>query len=545
MFGDRLGQRGRYEVANKLGWGYRSTVWLCKDSEIDSWRAVKVLQAEDSTDDNTELKIFKLLENIDRDELELNHIGLPESYFWQDGPNGKHLCFVSKLVASMLSIPPSGYGLHSPTLLTDLCFQLALAVKYLHDKGICHGDIRIENIAMRLDDSVEKLSQHELEQHIGGALEFSEVERLSGRPAYPHAPDYTMHSAPTLQLESHFRTGKLVLIDFGLSYETSKLPPEQMSYRSNAAPELLFRRSPRGPATDLWALACVMLQLRTSWPLVRENAGWRWVLEDMEWRWGPLPEIYKEDVSDKLKLHDSYSVDANRKTHWRPGDPLSIPITLDIYQKTKDDWSHRMYTIQGYLSRAEQMFKHHLKEGREFTFYDGSSDYYSSDDDNGPVKKKRKTSRSSASPAGEEATESSRVAEPTKSLNGAFISPVAAKTAGLSESEGHEINNDLQRAIEKGLPYKKGNFPDSSNPCICDWDRDRGRRIGIGEACKAEQHWKGDPEQLVVWQMSKNERRVFGDLLEGIFKYDPKERLAADQVINHRWFKGRREALKE
>lgn len=180
MPGDVLGDTGQYEVFDKLGWGHRSTVWLCKDLESKLWRAVKVLQAEDSTQENRELMLFKLLQHVDREELERNHIGLAESYFWQDGPNGKHLCFVSKFAASMHSIPPAGYGIHSPTLLIDLCYQLAIAVKYLHDKGICHGDIRIENIAMRLDDGVEKLSRHEMAEYLGEPEVISEVERLSG-----------------------------------------------------------------------------------------------------------------------------------------------------------------------------------------------------------------------------------------------------------------------------------------------------------------------------------------------------------------------------
>ncbi|KAK8115963.1 CMGC/SRPK protein kinase [Apiospora sp. TS-2023a] len=551
--GDRIGHSGRYKVVDKLGWGYGSTVWLCKDSDTHVWRAVKVLQAKDSNEGSQELKTFKLLEHIDREELERNHIGLPESYFWHDGPNGRHLCFVSKLVAAMDLGPPSGYGLHSPTLLIDLCFQLASAVKYLHDKGICHGDIRTQNIGLRLDDTIERLTQRELQQQIGEPARSSQVEKLSGRPVYPHAPNAVFQSSSIMRLESKYRTGKLVLIDFGLSYETANLPSEQMSYRSNAAPELLFKRSPKGPATDLWALACAFLQLRTPYALVAEYDTWVRVLQEMEWRWGPLPATYKNEVSAKMEEFDEFFVDKERETPWKPGDPLAIPMSLAAYQQAKDDGPNKTQTLQHHLNLAEQKFKYHLTEKlipREFKFYDGTSDEFSSDEDDSSAKHRK--SKVSASPLDSARGKSPKGIGTTESLEphrDETVVPRATETTmdGPSNDKGgtdQSLRADIQRAIDKGRPYKRGDFPDPSNPCICDWDEARGGRcIRVSESCTAEQHWYGDPDQVVVWQMGKNEQKVFGDLLEGIFKYDPKERLATEQVVNHRWFKQRREAL--
>ncbi|KAK7991695.1 CMGC/SRPK protein kinase [Apiospora saccharicola] len=553
MPGDRVGHGGRYKVVDKLGWGYGSTVWLCKDSDTHVWRAVKVLQAKDSNEESQELKTFKFLEHIDREELERNHIGLPESYFWHDGPNGRHLCFVSKLVAAMDLGPPSGYGLHSPTLLIDLCFQLASAVKYLHDKGICHGDIRSQNIGLRLDDAVERLTQRELQQQIGEPARSSQVEKLSGRPVYPHAPNAVFQSSSIMRLESKYRTGKLVLIDFGLSYETASLPSEQMSYRSNAAPELLFKRSPKGPATDLWALACAFLQLRTPYALVAEYDTWVRVLQEMEWRGGPLPETYKNEVSAKMEDFDEFFVDKERETPWKPGDPLAIPMSLKAYQRAKDDGSNKTQTLQHHLNLAEQKFKYHLTEKlipREFKFYDGTSDEFSSDEDDSSAKhRKPKVSASPLDSARGKDPKGSGTTESPEPHRDETVIPRATETTmdGPSNEKGdtdHSLRADIQRAIEKGRPYKRGDFPDPSNPCICDWDESRGGRvIRISESCTAEQHWYGDPDQVVVWQMGKNEQKVFGDLLDGIFKYEPEERLTTEQVVNHRWFKQRREAL--
>lgn len=512
-----------------------------------------MLQAKCSSEENNELKAFKLLEHVDREELERNHIGLPESYFWQDGPNGRHLCFVSKLIAAMNISPPAGYGLHSPTLLTDLCYQLAVALNFLHGKGICHGDVRMQNIGVRLDEAVDKLGPRELEQHIGEPLIHSEMETLSGRPAYPHAPDDLYWSGSLTRLDSKYQTGNLVLIDFGLSYETARPPREQMSYRSNAAPELLFKRSPRGPATDIWALACVFVKLRTPYSLVSEFDTWVRVLQRMEWRWGPLPEIYKNDVSTKMLEFDDYSVDEKRETPWKPGDPLAIPITLEAYQRSRDDPSNATArTIRHFLNLAKQNFKYQLTEEhvpREFRFYDGASDGYSSDESDSAAKSRKRAA--AASPI------ESAQGEVTERHHGTGSSKTEGDTCIISEakndadpdsnrdtaSTGKELRADIQRAIDKGRRYKRGDFPDSSNPCICDWDDARGGRcIRVKDSCAAEQHWYGDPDQIVVWKISKNEQRVFGDLLEDIFKYDPKDRLTIEQVLDHRWLKQRREA---
>lgn len=554
MPGDQLGYQGRYKVANKLGWGYGSTVWLCKDLDTDSWRAVKVLQADCSDEENTELKIFKLLEHVDREELERNHIGLPETYFWQEGPNGRHLCFVSKLVAAMDLGPPSGYGQHSPTMLVDLCFQLAVAVKYLHDKGICHGDIRMQNIGMRLDDAVERLRHSEMERYIGEPMRYSEVEKISGRPAYPDAPDDMLYSGSLTGLESKYRTGKLILFDFGLSYETAKLPPEQMSYRSNAAPELLFKRSPKGPATDLWALACVFVQLRTPYALVSEFDTWVRLLQAMEWRSGPLPEIYRNDVLTKLKEWDEYSVDEKRETPWKPGDPLSIPMSLETYKKARNDHPNHN-TIKGSLDCIQQTHTSQLAESwmpDEFLFYDGTSDEYSSDEGGGLVRPKRRKGPNSLSL--QEATKGASNTGPQTSLGATSPASKPTDLGGTLNQLRSMFNSDIplseqamrpdiQRYIDRGRPYKRRNFPDSTSPCICDWDRALRRHVGINESCPAKQHGNGDPDQIVVWQMSESEQRVLGNLLEGIFKHDPKERLTTDQVFKHRWIKQRRESL--
>lgn len=137
--GDFIDESERYDVAYKLGHGLNSTVWLCFDNEENFWVAVKVLAADKSSEENPELVTMNLLADVPGEELELNHIGLPFHHFWIEGPNGRHLCLVSDLYGSFGCVPPAGAGQHVPWILDNLCFQLGEGVKYLHDKGICHG----------------------------------------------------------------------------------------------------------------------------------------------------------------------------------------------------------------------------------------------------------------------------------------------------------------------------------------------------------------------------------------------------------------------
>jgi hypothetical protein len=137
--GECIDAKDRYEVVQKLGYGIHSTVWLCMDWQCRKWRVVKVLEADYSAAECSELKVFKVLEGISQAELAENHVGLALDYFWIVGPNGNHLCFVSKLLASTSCVPPPGYGPQAPGKLRDICYQLSKGIKYLHDRGICHG----------------------------------------------------------------------------------------------------------------------------------------------------------------------------------------------------------------------------------------------------------------------------------------------------------------------------------------------------------------------------------------------------------------------
>ncbi|KAI2620634.1 hypothetical protein GGS26DRAFT_303196 [Hypomontagnella submonticulosa] len=139
-YDDYIGPNKRFNVIHKLGWSANSTAWLCLDKESRNYKSVKILTAKESVEDCPELQILKALNDVCYKELRENCIAIPSEHFWIEGPNGRHLCFVSDLLGpSLFMNSPDGTGLHTPEFLTDLGFQVSKGLQYLHKRGICHG----------------------------------------------------------------------------------------------------------------------------------------------------------------------------------------------------------------------------------------------------------------------------------------------------------------------------------------------------------------------------------------------------------------------
>jgi serine/threonine protein kinase len=91
-----------------------------------------------------------------------------------------------------------------------ICYQMARAIFYVHSKGVTHRDVKPENFLMK-------------------------------------------------------KSGRVVLSDFG-SAKMIKKGEESLSYlnsRSYRAPELLLGNKAYSNSVDIWALACVMIELIT------------------------------------------------------------------------------------------------------------------------------------------------------------------------------------------------------------------------------------------------------------------------------------------
>ncbi|KAK3334358.1 kinase-like domain-containing protein [Neurospora tetraspora] len=315
VLGDRLGPRsnGRFRVVNKLGAGGYGTVWLCQDthykpSTVTKWRVVKVIAAEKSTPGCPDLKILDHFRDVGRSTLDAFGICLPIGHFWLTGPNGRHLALVFPWHGCTLESIPDYYGFH-PALIKDMAFELVESLRFLHSRGLCHGDFRPCNILLRLLPGADEMPESKLWEVLPGPQkvriirvsddQFFDELPFADRPA--SIPEYIVASVE-LPFVSGLYTRHPVLIDLGVSFPFSQ-PPKEGTIGipiSFAAPESIFRTLDNnsqpllGPASDIWSLACTLAHLRVSCnPFQSGYADLSAVARSWEETLSPTPEPYR------------------------------------------------------------------------------------------------------------------------------------------------------------------------------------------------------------------------------------------------------------
>lgn len=156
--GQFIDSNRRFEVYHKYEYGSDFTMWITKDHVQRNWKLVKILTAEASYEGHPELMVALALKNTPRQVLQDNYIIPPSEFFWADSPNGRHLCLVFPVLDHRIPLDIIDRG--NPETLVDLCFQVATAVAFLHERGICHGgknlspnqsDVQITYLHYRLE----------------------------------------------------------------------------------------------------------------------------------------------------------------------------------------------------------------------------------------------------------------------------------------------------------------------------------------------------------------------------------------------------------
>ncbi|KAI1415553.1 kinase-like protein [Hypoxylon sp. FL1857] len=297
--GDILG--GRFEVVNKLGYGGFSTVWLCLDTSNQKWRAVKIMTADHSTHARDITVVDHLQREASPEQLEDCHIAVPHEQFWVEGPNGRHLCFVMDVygwTASRWSLAQDPTKGRTDVAINSVCCQIVKGVRYLHSKGICHGDLKPGNILMKMR-SLDGLTKDQMLE-LTGEPELGEIETVSGEDPHPHAPKYCVAKIPS-EWCNDFVSDSIVISDFGESFHVTN-PPETTGIPAlYAAPEVLFEGLP-GPASDIWSLACTIYEIKTHDFLF--GSLWGSGLSDLVGAirdyLGPLPEPYKSNYIKQM-----------------------------------------------------------------------------------------------------------------------------------------------------------------------------------------------------------------------------------------------------
>ncbi len=248
-------------------------------------KAVKVMSANVSTEDCTELRAVKFFANESQEALDAGHIVLPSEHFWINGPNGRHLCLVLPVLGASIS-QAWATNCNNQEWRKKVSVQLIEAMAFMHSVGVCHGDYRPSNILMHTR-GLEKLSEAELVKLIGEP----KIEVFPGR-AGPHTPQYLVGD-PCLRLSPELLADEIGVIDFGVAFHVLNPPKEPSIFESYQSPELMFSTGALGTSSDIWALGCTLFYLTSIGPPSRLTAVspngrrlWRSSL-------GPMPEPYR------------------------------------------------------------------------------------------------------------------------------------------------------------------------------------------------------------------------------------------------------------
>ncbi|KAI1215195.1 kinase-like protein [Annulohypoxylon truncatum] len=293
----------RFLVIHKLGSGGFGTVWLCRDLNLNKWRAVKIIAASRSFGTGEEKVLKYLRENFTLEELEENHIVVPLEEFYIEGPNGRHRCLVMPVLGSTVSIWRLLQINHKEQTGIDakiVCRQIIEALDFLHRHGICHGDYRPNNILMKVE-GIDELDEDQM-INLMGEPNCIDIETMSGQSPAPRAPEYAV--LPAVMNMDWFKaksTMTVAVIDFGESFFV-KSPPKSTGIPNEfASPEVLFRGSQTlGLPSDIWSLACTLFEVRTRTHLFPPG-GWGVIdtVKEIEFILGPLPLPYRRVYEKK------------------------------------------------------------------------------------------------------------------------------------------------------------------------------------------------------------------------------------------------------
>lgn len=183
---------------------------------------------------------------------------------------------------------------------TEVCSSAATLYRLL----TIFTDLTSSNVLFRLRDDAQYWSDVEVIK-ILGKCELDEVYTSDGSPAQPHAPEYIIEAIEDSRLcSSSLLREDIVLIDFGQSFFADSRPPNhipgiQVHY---LAPETYFDRT-AGFASDIWALACLLFEIRTGYTPFDD------------W-FGSVDQTFKEVVQTLGRFPDPWWAAWEARTQW-------------------------------------------------------------------------------------------------------------------------------------------------------------------------------------------------------------------------------------
>ncbi|KAK5735922.1 hypothetical protein LTR17_007757 [Elasticomyces elasticus] len=312
---------GRYKIVHKLGNGGFSTTWLARDVAGNHYCALKILKTEE-TALCTELHALQRLADIQTDHPGKSHIRSLVANFIIEGPNGQHTCLVTDVagpsLSSVYNVPGCGFAAGARRLRGDLARpvvkQVVQAVDFLHSQNVCHGDLTLPNVLLKLKP-MDDWTEEEVYERFGTPNKETLVAATNAE-AGDFAPRYVVE--PAGMPASEYLTHDVLLVDFGQTFQFDSPPKAEdigvpFMY---CAPETLFE-SKYDVASEIWSLACVLFEIRAGNPLFTSLMGGKdEIIQQMVQMGGKLPRHWWEAWEQR---HVCFDEDGKPLKEWPNG----------------------------------------------------------------------------------------------------------------------------------------------------------------------------------------------------------------------------------
>ncbi|KAF2794050.1 kinase-like protein [Melanomma pulvis-pyrius CBS 109.77] len=245
----------RYKIIHKLGNGGFATIWLAKVLDEDRYVALKILMASVSASDE-ELPTLNKLQSQGANHPNIVHL---QDFFTIEGPNGSHKCLVLDVVGPSLRQLRKHF--FSNAMICNYIRQLAEGVTYMHSMGVCHGDLTDTNVLFELSN-FNSWTITQVYQRLGQPRR-EKIRLRKGSSPGPSAPRKIVEAVQYDNVDEEWLSGGIRIADFGVCF-LADCPPERLPTPvSFTAPEVFFQQK-ASTGSDVWALGCLIFQLRTS-----------------------------------------------------------------------------------------------------------------------------------------------------------------------------------------------------------------------------------------------------------------------------------------
>lgn len=239
--GDLL-KDGRYRPFRKIGKGSSSKVWLARDEQEKRYVAIKVgftWHVESQMEEISSMNV--LAEDPILEHPGKQHIVELLDDFIHEGPNGEHVCIVTKPLGRSIDDVLFQFNWEDPapySFSRHISIQALRALDYVHQKDIMHGDIQPGNFLLELTYNIDEETEWEIKKrNIDNNPLKDRLDVASG----------------------DLSNANVILVDFGASKSPKDAPGFRCAYPiPYRAPEVAMDIGGVTAKADIWALGCMI-----------------------------------------------------------------------------------------------------------------------------------------------------------------------------------------------------------------------------------------------------------------------------------------------